>query len=111
FSACYRHLIHFVLNQCFSEEHPPYWKCNGYDTNRVDKLKRSSESFRRRRESCQVMVNSFALAAIVTAYAEGTEVDWDRLADWISEEQRSDGSYGSQLTTLVASRYLFEKSR
>ncbi|CCO25856.1 Alpha-2-macroglobulin domain-containing protein [Caenorhabditis elegans] len=94
-----------------NKEHPPYWKCNGYDTNRVDKLKRSSESFRRRRESCQVMVNSFALAAIVTAYAEGTEVDWDRLADWISEQQSSDGSYGSPLTTLVASRSLFEKSR
>lgn len=57
------------------------------------------------------MVNSFALAAIVTAYAEGTEVDWDRLADWISEQQSSDGSYGSPLTTLVASRSLFEKSR
>lgn len=57
------------------------------------------------------MVNSFALSAIVTAYAEGTEIDWDRLADWISEQQGSDGSYGSPLTTLVATRSLYEKRR
>ncbi|EFO89751.1 hypothetical protein CRE_07473 [Caenorhabditis remanei] len=94
-----------------NKEHPPYWKCSGYETNRIDKLKRNNESFRRRRESCQVMVNSFALSAIVTAYAEGTEIDWDRLADWISEQQSSDGSYGSPLTTLVATRSLYEKRR
>ncbi|ULT80996.1 hypothetical protein L3Y34_011096 [Caenorhabditis briggsae] len=94
-----------------NKEHPPYWKCSGYEPNRVDKLKRNNESFRRRRESCQVMVNSFALSAIVSAYAEGTEIDWDRLADWISEQQGSDGSYGSPLTTLVATRSLYEKQR
>uniref|UniRef100_A0A1I7T5S1 A2M domain-containing protein n=1 Tax=Caenorhabditis tropicalis TaxID=1561998 RepID=A0A1I7T5S1_9PELO len=94
-----------------NKEHPPYWKCSGYAPERVDKLKRNNESFKRRRESCQVMVNSFALSAIVSAYAEGTEIDWDRLADWISEQQSSDGSYGSPLTTLVATRSLYEKRR
>ncbi|CAL2049438.1 unnamed protein product [Caenorhabditis brenneri] len=103
-------LMRSELLSRINKEHPPYWKCSGYEPNRVDK-KRNNESFRRRRESCQVMVNSLALSAIVTAYAEGTEIDWDRLADWISEQQSSDGSYGSPLTTLVATRSLYEKRR
>uniref|UniRef100_A0A8R1HS70 A2M domain-containing protein n=1 Tax=Caenorhabditis japonica TaxID=281687 RepID=A0A8R1HS70_CAEJA len=94
-----------------NKEHPPYWKCDGIAMNRIERTNKLSETFRRRRDSCQIMVNSFALSAIVTAYAEGTEIDWDRLADWISEQQDGDESYGSPLATLIASRSLYEKRR
>uniref|UniRef100_A0A158PCV0 A2M domain-containing protein n=1 Tax=Angiostrongylus cantonensis TaxID=6313 RepID=A0A158PCV0_ANGCA len=58
--------------------------------------------------SGDVLVNSLGILAFVSAGAEGRNVDWDPLANWLYEQQLEDGSFENAIDTYFASRALFE---
>ncbi|EYB91196.1 hypothetical protein Y032_0209g2106 [Ancylostoma ceylanicum] len=87
----------------------PFW--NAGSSLFFSKLKTSSfdESSRARRmKSGDVLVNALGILAFVSPGAEGRNVDWDPLANWLYEQQLEDGSYENAIDTYFASRALFE---
>ncbi|KAE9413543.1 hypothetical protein Angca_005158, partial [Angiostrongylus cantonensis] len=65
-------------------------------------------SMTRKMKSGDVLVNSLGILAFVSAGAEGRNVDWDPLANWLYEQQLEDGSFENAIDTYFASRALFE---
>ncbi|KAK6759265.1 hypothetical protein RB195_021086 [Necator americanus] len=62
----------------------------------------------KRAKSNDVLVNALGILAFVSVGAEGRNVDWDPLANWLYEQQFQDGTYENAIDTYFASRALFE---
>lgn len=103
-------LLRIKMLDKLDHDREPFWTA-GVQSNTIEKVSSYNMISARRKRSGDTLVNSLGLLAFITAGAEGSQIDWDPLADWLFKQQKEDGSFENVLDTYFASRALYEYRR